>query len=227
MPIDKNNKTKHLLALLLVILVITGIQRADAAINNATASFTVRDFGFFVDVDDTDDGANFYGRISKSSGLIGEHFIEFDISGLDSSSTAILGFDLNNYTHSSLYGDSHDISVAYYFGGTGSTNLSHFGTGTDLKTETLLSAGVNKFNIDVSSIFNIFKSSGENYLGFRFYDPVWTAAPSVGDQLEYVDSTLTTTVVPEPMSSVLFLIGGATLAARSWYRRKKKQVNHT
>ncbi len=45
---------------------------------------------------------------------------------------------------------------------------------------------------------------------------------SAGAYIDPYQSSTAAAIVPEPISTVLFLIGGTTLAARGWYRRKRK-----
>jgi len=207
-----------------VIFLLSSTKFVDAAVNGTTASFTVRDLGFTpYSIDDSDNGSGFYGWVNGDAATFkSEHFFEFDISALDSSSNALLGIDLKNNTVSNpTYGISHDVTLAYYLG-TGVTDGSLYGTGSFLQTLTLPNTGINNYNIDVTSIFSGFKSAGYDYLGFRLHDSVWSSTPSVGNQLQYVDSTLTTTVVPEPVSTTLFVVGGLVFGGRSFIRRKRK-----
>ncbi len=226
MIISNHMKKIKLVVIVFIVLFLAGIQSVNAAVNGTVSSFTVQSFPPFPsDVDDTPfDNTGFYGWVSEDTFIENEHFFEFDISGIGSPSTAFLDLDLYNNTNSDpLYGLAHNVSLAYY-AGTGVTDMSLFGTGTALQNITLNNPGLNSYHIDVSTIFNSFKNSGNDYLGFRLYDPVWTSDPGVGDQLQYVGSTLTTAVAPEPVSTVLFLTGGIVLGSRSYLRRKRNNI---
>ncbi len=207
-----------------ILLVLSNSIFAAAAVSTTSSSFTLRSSD---DINatsyDNTPADGFYGNIGEYPAgpftFYQEHFIEFDISGLGLSTATYLDFDLNNISTHGAYGDDHNISLAYYTGSNSATpDLNLYGTGAIITTELVPDLGINSFRIDVTSIYDSFAG---NYLGFRFYDPVWTDAPTVGDQIQFNSATLTTTVVPEPISTTLFVVGGTLLAGRRFIKRKK------
>lgn len=222
MFLKKSIKTGQVIFLTFIMLFMAGIQIAESQqVLNPEESYTVRDYGTSGILSYVNgDGA--YGWIQDPpfvSLYEAEHFIEFDVSGSGTAASAYLNFSIYNPSTDEIYGTDKSFNLAYYTG-SGSVDTSHFGTGDALATRTISGIITDNFVIDVTSEYNTFLSSGGDHFGIRFYDAFWDGT-SEGNQIKYIGSQLSVNVVPEPISSVLFIVGATTLGVRQYRKRRK------
>ena len=207
-------KNPRVLALVALSLVMTSIP-AHAEILPTAHVFTLHDDKNDGSVDSFDDvppqpgQASFLGFVSRSSTFADETFVEFNISGLGAATQATLSLAISN-NQPDLGSATLPIEV-YSGSGKTDTSLYRVMTGNSLQplqVDAPQAGFCCTFNLDVTGLYNQFKSSGFAYLGFRLHDPSWSLRPSEG-QVFFVSASLDVSAPRIELSADIDIVPGA------------------
>ena len=209
-------KNPQALALIAVSLAIamTSIS-AHAEILQTAHVFTLHDDNNDGSVDSSDDVPNapvgvpsFFGFVSRSLTFTEETFVEFNISGLGTTTQATLSLAISN-NRPDL--GSASLPIATY-SGSGETDTSLYRVPGNpfqtLQVDAPQSGFCCTFNLDVTGLYNQFKSSGFAYLGFRLHDPSWSSLPSEG-QVFFISARLDVSAPRIELSADIDIAPGA------------------
>jgi hypothetical protein len=187
-----------------------GIASADGIA--PTVSFTLKDGPGVLDgvADEIylpEDATNF-GRVFRSINQDAEHYVEFSLSGAEPATAALLVLALEADDLHLVYGESKSFTVSTYEG-TGQVTADVFGYGELLEGVTLATNGVHDVDLEISPEWNAAVAAGDDFLGVRIHDPVWTGTPDPAGTIWVGSVTISGVIVPEP--SAPLLAGAAVL----------------
>jgi len=149
------------------------------AIISTATMFTLRDWGPNGSVDEMSvyPHGGFYGVITNIPTRKDESFVEFNMQGSSPVSVIYMSVPLRAMSVWPTPSETVDLKIAYY-SGSGSPAVSLFGGGTFFTSVSQVSKYGSNYYIDVTEIYNNAVASGYDFLGFRFYDPIWTSTSS-------------------------------------------------
>jgi hypothetical protein len=153
-----------------------------------------------------------YGRIFQSSLFDAEFYVEFPVTGPASGPNVGLDLAISATDIDLVYGVSKTFDLSVY-SGTGTPTLDAFGLGTALETITLPTNGSFALDVDVTDAWNAAVAAGDDFLGIRIHDPVWTGTLVGAGTIIYGSAALTGVPVPEPGTALLVATALAGLAA--------------
>jgi hypothetical protein len=136
--------------------------------------------------------------------------IEFALGGLSSVTSATLDLDLFN-----LDPGLPGVIDVYAFAGTGTVTPDLFSAGTLVTSFPSSQSGLE--HVDVTAAVLAAQEAGEQFLGFRL-STTTDSRYLLGPPFTQSGPTLTTQVIPEPATILLFAIGTLRLTVRA-YRR--------
>ncbi len=157
-----------------------------------------------------------FGNNFQSALFDAETYVEFSLAGAATETEVRLALGVSATGSSFIYGESKTFKVSTYTG-TGTATLSVFGQGSLLESVALPSNGVFALDLDVTDAWNDAVTAGDDFLGIRIHDPVWTGTIVGAGSIIYGSAELD--VVPEPATTSML---GFSLAALGWRARRRR-----
>jgi len=134
-----------------------------------------------------------YGRIFQSTLFDAEFYVEFPLAGTTTEDEVRLLLRVAATDVDLVLGESKTFRLSSY-PGTGVASLASFGLGTALDTIVLPSNGSWELEVDVTDVWNDAVLAGDDFLGIRLHDPVWTGSAVGAGTIIYGSAEL----LPEP-----------------------------
>jgi len=148
-----------------------------------------------------------FGRIFLSSVFDAEFYLEFPVVGAEPAADVVLVLRVMASDIDLVLGESKTFRISTY-AGTGVASLDSFGQGVELDQIVLPFNGDYELEIDVTDSWNDAVLAGDDFLGVRLHDPVWTGSVEGAGTIRYGSSEL----LPEPDAPALAAAALGSLA---------------
>ncbi len=161
-----------------------------------------------------------YGQVFQSVVLDSEHYVEFPLAGAEAAADVNLSLGIVASNIDLIRGEAKTFKVSTY-DAPGAPLLETFGSGTFLQSISLPTNGVFDLDIDLTDVWNDAVASGDDFLGVRIHDPVWTGTLDGAGRITVTTATLEG--VPEPAgtaATLSTLLALRALACRSGRDRR-------